>query len=281
MTAPRSGASERRDRRDAPVRAVAFLAAVAAVVPSACSEPAGEEPPFDPRDAGIPLGDAAGGYVDGDVPDGDKSRVDGGFATPDGGVLRADRFATSVESFTVGACGGFGASALPDVVLGPPVGGGPNLGGVDVLSLGEGGAIVLGFGDNAIVDGPGIDFLVFENAFYVGGDPQKPFAELGEVAVSDDGVTWSAFPCVPSASDPFSRCAGHTPTFSAPGNGISPVDPSAAGGDGFDLAALGVDRARFVRIQDRSEPACTSGPGRPSTAGFDLDAVSIVNAAIP
>lgn len=261
--------------------AVVGAASLAGLLPSACGDSPAEQTPFDPLDAGISLGDASGGFVDGDVPDGDKPMVDGGYATPDGGVLRADRFATTVESLALGACGGFGASALPGVVLGPPVGAGPNLGGVDVLSLGEGGTIVLGFGDNAIVDGPGVDFLVFENVFYVGGDPERPFAELGEVAVSDDGVTWSTFPCTPSASDPFSQCAGHTPTLSAPGNGISPVDPAVAGGDGFDLAAVGLDRARFVRIRDRSEPTCTPAPGRPSNAGFDLDAVAIVNASIP
>ena len=54
---------------------------------------------------------------------------------------------------------------MPDIVLGPPVGGGALAGSLDVVSLGFSGEIVLCFEPNAIVDGPGADFIVFENAF--------------------------------------------------------------------------------------------------------------------
>ena len=58
---------------------------------------------------------------------------------------------------------------------------------------------------------------------------------------------------------------------------LSPVatDPNDAGGDGFDLAALGVTQARFVRIRD-------SGKNRygPPSGGFDLDAIAIVHAIL-
>jgi hypothetical protein len=59
---------------------------------------------------------------------------------------------------------------------------------------------------------------------------------------------------------------------SSPDNGLSPTDPAVAGGDGFDLATLGVARARFVRIRDSG----ANGYGG-TTGGFDLDAVAVVN----
>jgi hypothetical protein len=58
--------------------------------------------------------------------------------------------------------------------------------------------------------------------------------------------------------------------LSHPNNGISPFDPIAAGGDPFDLADVGVKRAKYVRVRD-------AGTKR-DAGGFDLDAISIVNA---
>lgn len=236
-----------------------------------CSDPP-DDPPADVP-IGAPVADAAAPGDPG------KGAVDGGFAAPDGGVLAADRFVTQVVSFTPGDCGGYGIPKMPGVVLGPPVGGGDVKGGLDVVSLGVGGEIVLGFAPNAIVDGPGVDFLVFENAFYAGGDPARPAADLAEVSVSEDGVTWKAFPCTPGAAPPFGTCAGWRPVYATPGGDVSPVDPLRAGGDPYDLAALGVARARFVRIRDRSALVCPSDPAKkPVNYGFDLDAIAIVNA---
>jgi hypothetical protein len=229
----------------------------------------------------IDLGD--GGFVDQEVPDANKRAVDGGFEAPEGGVLRADRFATQVVSVTYGDCAGFGLTSMPDIVLGPPDGAGAASGGLDVVSLGFKGEIVLAFGDNAIVDGPGVDFLVFENAFYVNGDPSKAIAkDLAQVSVSDDGIAWSDFPCVDGPGPTYGSCAGWHPVYAAPGNGISPVDPLHAGGDPFDLAAVGLASARFVRIRDLGLTACPADPAtRPTNNGFDLDAIGVVNAKIP
>ncbi len=66
-----------------------------------------------------------------------------------------------VESFTPGPGAGFGQERFPEIVHGPPHGGGDHGGSTDVLSLGEGGVIVVGFGGNSIVDGEGADFIVF------------------------------------------------------------------------------------------------------------------------
>lgn len=225
-----------------------------------------------------------GGYVDVADPDADKARVDGGFAGPDGAVLRADRFVTKVVSFTRGACAGFGEALLPEIVLGPPVGAGSAKGSLDVLSLGIGGEIVVSFEPNAIVDGPGVDFIVFENAFFAAGNATSPVADLGEVSVSEDGTTWTTFPCTPSGPPPHGTCAGWRPVYSAPGNGISPMDPGVAGGDPYDLASIGVAKAKLVRIRDRGEngtETCPPNPPKPNNLGFDLDAIAVVNAEMP
>jgi hypothetical protein len=160
---------------------------------------------------------------------------------------------------------------MPGIVLGPPVGGGDVAGGTDVLSLGSGGTIVLALDGEGIVDGPGPDLLVFENAFLAGGDPSRPYAELAAVAVSEDGTTFLEFPCA-SGAWPYDGCAGWHPVYAAPGNGIDPADPLAAGGDAFDLADVGLAHAAYVRIRDLG----LGLPGPPS-AGFDLDAVAAVH----
>ncbi|HTN87479.1 MAG TPA: hypothetical protein VL242_27520 [Sorangium sp.] len=181
------------------------------------------------------------------------------------------RFATGVVSACFGPGQGFGQDRFPDIVLGPPRGAGCCGGSLDVLSLGDGGAIVVAFEGNAIVDGPGADFLVFENAFERGDDAANVFAELATVEVSEDGAAWSAFPC---AADryPYDGCAGWHPVHANPEeNDVDPLDPSSAGGDPFDLAEIGVPLARFVRITDRA--------GTPDV--FDLDAVGIVHALCP
>jgi len=186
-------------------------------------------------------------------------------------------FITHVVSFTPGRSAGFGQDRMPDVVYGPPVGTGDVFGSFDVVSLGDEGEIVVELG-HYVVDGPGPDFIVFENPFNIAGDPENPFAEPGEVSVSEDGVEWSTFPCVgPFQCDingyPYGTCAGWHPVYSNPDNGISPFDAVAAGGDAFDLADIGVKRAKFIRIRDMNR-VCSSAP----SAGFDLDAISIINA---
>ena len=167
-----------------------------------------------------------------------------------------------------------GQAALPGIVLGPPKGGGLGNGSLDVATLGNGGSITLGFAPSVIVDGAGPDFIVFENPFYIDGDPTKPFAELGTVEVSDDGRNFQGFPCT-ATTYPYGSCAGWHPVLANPDeNTIDPTDPAVAGGDAFDLAQLGVSEARYVRITDRVDLTGSSGT-------FDLDAVSIVHAQCP
>lgn len=179
-------------------------------------------------------------------------------------------YAEDVFSFLPGDGAGFGGNDFPDIVLGPPEGAGSDGGSYDVLSLGRLGEIVLGLGNRRVVDGPGADFIVFENSFFVGGDPTIPFAELGVVGISDDGVNFVEFPCDDSGY-PYTGCAGWNPVYSSSSNNISPFDVANAGGDAFDLATIGATSARYIRIRDVSDY------GAAPSAGFDLDAIAIVN----
>ncbi|MCA9586922.1 MAG: cell surface protein [Myxococcales bacterium] len=234
-----------------------------------------------PTGAKVSIGD--GGVIgaeperDGDAPAADAS-VDGGA---DASTRLRDRFITKVVSFSPGACAGFGAAAMPEILFGPPEGAGDFMGSFDVVTLGIGGEIVVSFEPNAIVDGPGPDFIVFENAFYAAGNPQTPAADLAEVSVSDDGVTWKTYTCAPGATPPFAPCAGWTPVRSSSANGVSPFDPATAGGEAFDLADVGLARARFVRIRDRSTLTCPDSGPKPNNLGFDLDAIAVLHPALP
>jgi hypothetical protein len=183
----------------------------------------------------------------------------GGDDDDDGAETRP-AYATSVEAFEPGRSAGFGQEDLPDVVLGPP-------GGMfDVVSLGFDGRITLGFGTRAIVDGPGPDFVVFENPFVISAG--GTFVEPGRVEVSIDGEDWIAFPC--SSEDPFTGCAGLTPT--AAFDVDAPLDPALSGGDAFDLSDLGLAAVQLVRIVDQSN---TTDCG--NACGFDLDAIGVVH----
>ena len=221
------------------------------------------------------IGTDAGGDTDAGTDAGTPADAGTSDAGTDAGMRPVDPFADRVVSSTFGDQAGFGQDRLPNVVLGPPVGAGQFTGSLDVLSLGKGGTLTLEFTDLLLVDGPGVDLLVFENAFQkVGGDI---FAETASVSVSDDGATWYDFACAATDSDGgFPGCAGTHPVHSSPGNGLSPTDPAVAGGDGFDLADVGLARARFVRLTDTGLNSYGGNSG-----GFDLDALAVVNGQLP
>ena len=189
---------------------------------------------------------------------------------------RGGGFIQKVLSFLPSAAASYGHEDFPKRILGAPEGGGMMQGSLDVVSLGCGGEIVLEFSDPLIGDGEGIDFVVFENAFSPSG--RGSFAEPAEVSVSVDGKVWKSFPCEPATTRwPYPRCAGVQPVLSSSQNGISPYDVEAAGGDGFDLAWVGMSVARFVRIRDRSAEHSEAARWCSSyNAGFDLDAVAVI-----
>lgn len=179
-----------------------------------------------------------------------------------------DPWADVLVSFTPGAQAGFGAAQLPDVVLGPPRGGGTRAGSTDVVSLGRSGTIVVAFDDVGLIDGPGADLLVFENPF-------SGFVEAGRVSVSADGLTWFTWPCSGDEADlSQSQCAGVGPVLANAAEAIDLQSLAEVGGDAFDLQDLGLAAARFVRIEDTGKNSYAGSSG-----GFDLDAVAVRNGA--
>jgi hypothetical protein len=220
---------------------------------------------------------------------------------PSGFETSGDPYADAVAGFAPGTRAGFGQSALPGVVLGGPRAVDLYNGGLDVLSLGIGGALELEFVDNAIVDGDGVDFTVFENAF-MGILPGfligPPFSEPAQVSVSQDGIAWFAFPCAdhPVLDAPwFPGCAGVTPALADVDDPATPhpsipstesfadlvglsvlttPPPAGSGGDSYDLADVGLGWARFVRIEATSFDA---GLCCLDNAGSDIDAAAAVH----
>ena len=223
------------------------------------------------------------------------------------GVM-ADPFADRVQSFAPLSSNGYGSANMPFNVLGPPDGRStfspanlPN----QVLSLhaskSGGGSIVLEFTDNIIEAGAGLDFTVFENVFFEGGDPNRRFMEPAVVEVALFEGQWFRFLTQvnpPVTGEPNLKL----PAYYAQGfagvnasTGEDPTDPARSGGDSFDLGTLGAQDlswVRFIRvratgdrvlvdskglsIQHVDDPAYKplSGSG---SSGFDLDAVSAVN----
>jgi hypothetical protein len=183
--------------------------------------------------------------------------------------------ADAVAQFTPGSGSGanYGIEYYPANVLGlPDTSARADVATTDpkqVLGLGLGGVIVLRF-DRPIADVPGMDFTVFENAFhYTIGGSQRTYAEPGVVGVSRDGESFIEYPF---DSLTLAGCAGVTPT-----NGDrDPGDPAVSGGDSFDLASLGIDSVRYIRIRDVTSMVKSnrSNPFWDMTLnGFDLDAV--------
>jgi hypothetical protein len=209
----------------------------------------------------------------------------------------------AVADFNPTGNASYGQDQMPAVVLGLPVPPKfPTQQSLDVVSLGHGGEIILEFQNSRIVDGPGPDFIVFENPFFIGQAPTQPtdsylvFAEPLIVSVSEDGVNWHSFPYDPAAlaqvggvaGTPSSLLpdliglAGITPTVCA--QRVVPDDPlvwdasgvagvSGLGGDAFDLADVGVAEARYVKLQDSGRKVGFDG----SMEGADVDAVVAIN----
>lgn len=183
-------------------------------------------------------------------------------------VLDYAPFAAELEALSLGRGAGHGQSELPEIVLGPPRGAGAYAGSLDVLSLGAGGSVRLGFGALRVYDGPGPDLLVFENPFWVAGGAAV-FAEPGQVSLFGPDGAEHELACDPSP--PYAGCAGRGPVLSHPDNDRAPTEPTLAGGDAFDLEGV-VGLARAIQIRDVS--TATTG----SNSGFDLDAIGLVHA---
>ncbi len=187
-----------------------------------------------------------------------------------GPLGQPDAWADEAVSFTPGTNAGFGQNYYPNNILGPPDpdpavnATNPSNKPQEILSLGNGGEIILAFMDNHIVDGEGPDFTVFENAFQMWNG--SIFRETAIVSVSQDGLQWTTFPWDTAS---LSGLAGCTPTL----DNQHPDDPSRSGGDSFNLADLGLAWIAYVKLDDMGDRW-----QEPFGAGdFDLDAVVAVN----
>lgn len=142
----------------------------------------------------------------------------------------------------------------------------------DICSIGMGGEIVLFFKEGYIIDGPGADFTIFENAF-VNPVTNKVFAEPAKIAVSENGVDFFEFPF---DSLSLQGCAG----INWVNGKNNPFDPSVSGGDQFDIADLGLSRIRYVKITDICQMILDNKEHPfydPIISGFDLDCVVGIN----
>jgi hypothetical protein len=172
------------------------------------------------------------------------------------------------------------SGAALDALTGAPGGGGattPNAAATDLVTVSDGGVLELHLPGVAVLDGPGADFVVYENAFYAGGDRSLRAADPATVEVSSDGTTWVAIPAVlrggaiPSGIAIDARLFGEgylgiEPVFANATNALGPGS-LAAGGDRFDIAATGLDSVRAIRIID------VAGDGRSP----DLDALAWIH----
>ena len=201
-----------------------------------------------------------------------------GLAVP-GSSRAADPYVDRVRSFVPGQGAGFGQASMPAIVLGAPEGTGALEGALDVVSLGEGGSIILAFRNNLVFDGPGDDLVIFENAFHSGSVQGPVFEELAFVEASADGKHFVAWPWDLESGQ---GMAGRQPVYANSSNSIDPLSPEG-GGDRFDLADIGLAFARYVRITDAGSLADDPGNHLPSgdKGGFDLDAVAAINSSKP
>jgi cysteine-rich repeat protein len=217
---------------------------------------------------------------------------DGNRATGDGCTADCRREAEAASADAVleapGASGsGFGD---PSRATNGVRGGGPTQQSLDVYSIPAGEHLVLGWEGRRVVDGPGLDLVVFENAFRYGDG--LTFMDPTVVEVSADGERWVAFPHDYVAEDEttYSPREEHWVGFAGvrpvllhvDEAAVDPFDPQAAGGDAFDLADLPDPelRARGIRFVRLSAAAAHENPdtGAPFVAdpvsnGPDIDGV--------
>lgn len=136
---------------------------------------------------------------------------------------------------------------------------GTSVGSTDVFSLdatGSGASITLEWAGKKVTNGTGIDFVVFENAFYYGGNSSTVFMEAIIVEVSQDNSSWCGFAPNYTNGDEttystnpsvWSNFAGKTAVYynreTNPLSASAIFDASQAGGDGFDLDNLSDDNS--------------------------------------
>ncbi|MBS0196583.1 MAG: hypothetical protein JSR77_07480 [Planctomycetes bacterium] len=208
-------------------------------------------------------------------------------------AVAADPYADRVIGYAPGV-GANPAYQVPEVAIGSPerfTGEGvfpsvvtpfnPAFGADEIVALGAGGSLTLGF-DEPIVDDPsnpfGVDFLVFGNSFLVDGDYPNGITigvfaapRDARVEVSADGMVWTParrvaalglYPALgySDVTDPYAISKGAVnsdftrpvdPAFDPVGKTFDELRAGYAGsggGMGFDLSGTGLSAVRFVRV---------------------------------
>lgn len=154
----------------------------------------------------------------------------------------------------------------PELAINGVRGGGTVQGSLDVFSLGvtatpagaQDNYVTLAWSGRTVIDGPGTDFVVFENCFAVELGVRH-FIEAAVVELSRDGQTWVAVPHDYLNDDEavYSDDPGHWSGFAGvqpvllheESNPVDPFDPALAGGDPFDLADLPDDGGEAEAIK--------------------------------
>ncbi len=178
-------------------------------------------------------------------------------------------------------------------------GGGKYIGSLDVVSLGNGGIIVLSSSKYVIKNGDGCDFKIFENPFVMKKDNYDYYyMEVATVWVTtspempnpEDDSQWIKFPvkydssAFPGNKDRFLKgFAGVNPVFF--NHDCFRINPKldTAGGDCFDIQEL-IDKKYissdssiyFIRLKDGGDKY-NEGHSCCKPYDFDLDGIIIIN----
>ncbi len=167
----------------------------------------------------------------------------------------------------------------PDKALGPAVGN-----SFDIVSLGRGGEITLQF-DIPIRDGLGADFAVFENSV------TDTFLELAYVEVSSNGTDFFRFDTDSLTASSVGGFGSVDPTnidgFAGKyRQGVgTPFDLNDLAGISADLDVNAISHVRLIDIVGDGSQTDSSGDTvydpfpTVGSAGFDLDAIGVINQA--
>jgi len=163
------------------------------------------------------------------------------------------------------------------------------------FSLGDGGSVTVGFATE-ITNGPGDDFVVFENGFYY----QGVYMELGFVEVSTNGFDYARMPAFcrqdsvvgpwdTSDSSLFYNLAGNF----IGGTGIDLQDLIDANDPLVMAGDVDLDHINFVRIVDvigdlagnatqdhLGRPVADPYPTSGAASGMDVTGVAVINGAV-
>ncbi len=179
----------------------------------------------------------------------------GGTSSPAVGIYLAD---TVIEAPGHTGMGFYDQASLTNGIHGAGSDAGATSGIFSLDNSGPSSHVVLRWNGKKVKNGTGIDFVVYENAFNIGGNPATRFMDLIVVEVSNDNVNYCGFapdytnsPETTYANNPalWSRFAGRTPVlYNQTSNNLTAAElfqdndanyaPDLGGGDAFDLDQL-------------------------------------------